>query len=105
VPFTPPNVGGWGFNEYWQSTGAAAGYIQLAGAVANLADLTALENSDGHPAGQVAAALKLVGLTEVSHRTTSALTSLAESLKNSSGSWPAQQIVTLALLSPEFAMN
>jgi hypothetical protein len=41
----------------------------------------------------------------VSHRTRAALTSLAVSLRQSSGAWPAQQIVTLALVSPEFAMN
>jgi uncharacterized protein (DUF1800 family) len=105
VPFAPPSVGGWGWNEYWQSTGAAAGYLQQAAALAGVADLTALENSDGHPADQVTAALSLIGLPDVSHRTRSALTSLAISLRQSSGAWPAQQIVTLALLSPEFAMN
>ena len=105
VPFTPPSVGGWGSNEYWQSTGASAGYMQQASALAGVADLTALENSDGHPADQVTAALALIGLPKVSDRTRSALTSLAISLRNNSGSWPAQQLVTLALLSPEFAMN
>ena len=105
VPFTPPSVGGWGWNEYWQSTGAAAGYLQLAAALAGVADLTALENSDGHPADQVNAALALIGLPEVSKRTHSALTSLALNLKTNTGSYPAQQLVTLALVSPEFAMN
>jgi hypothetical protein len=105
VPFTPPSVGGWGSNAYWQSTGAAAGYIQLASALAGVADLTALENGSGHPVEQVDAALALIGLPEVSNRTRSALISLAESLRRDSGSWPAQQIVALALLSPEYAMN
>jgi uncharacterized protein (DUF1800 family) len=105
VPFTPPSVGGWGNNEYWQSTGTAAGYLQLASSLAGVADLTALENSDGHPADQVNAALSLIGLQKVSHQTRAALTSLAVSLKSSSGSWPAQQLVALAVLSPEFAMN
>jgi uncharacterized protein (DUF1800 family) len=105
VPFTPPSVGGWGFNGYWQSTGAAAGYQQLAAALAGIADLTALENSDGHPDEQVNAALTLIGLPKVSSRTRSALLSLATSLRSSTGSYPAQQLVTLALLSPEFAMN
>ena len=105
VLFTPPTVGGWGSNQYWQSTGAAAGYIQQAYSLAGIADLTALENGDGHPAAQVTAALSLIGLPKVSDRTHAALTSLAESLKTNNGSWPAQQLVTLALLSPEFAMN
>jgi len=105
VPFTPPSVGGWGFNEYWQSTGAAAGYIQQASALAGVADLTALEDNDGRPADQVTAALSLIGQPQVSARTRAAVTSLALSMRSSNGSWPAQQLVTLALLSPEFAMN
>jgi uncharacterized protein (DUF1800 family) len=105
VPFTPPSVGGWGFNGYWQSTGAAAGYLQLASAIAGVADLTALENDDGRPAGQVTTALRLVGLTSPSRQTVTALTSLAVTLRSNTGSWPAQQLVTLALVSPEFAMN
>jgi len=105
VPFTPPSVGGWGWNEYWQSTGTAAGYMQLAGTLAQVADMTALEDNDGHPAAQVQAALRLVGLGEASHQTVAALTTLATWVKSSSGAWPAQQIVSLALLSPEFAMN
>jgi uncharacterized protein (DUF1800 family) len=105
VPFTPPSVGGWGSNEYWQSTGAAAGYLQQAAALAGVANLTAVENNDGHPADQVTAALDLIGLPEVSDRTRSALTSLALNLRTNTGSWPAQQLVTLALVSPEFAMN
>ncbi len=69
VPFTPPTVGGWGSNQYWQSTGAAAGYIQQAYSLASVANLTALENGDGHPAAQVTAALSLIGLPKVSNRT------------------------------------
>ena len=59
----------------------------------------------GTPTSQVIAALRLIGLPNVSNRTKSALLSLASSLRSSTGSYPAQQIVTLALLSPEFAMN
>jgi uncharacterized protein (DUF1800 family) len=105
VPFTPPSVGGWGSNDYWQSTGAAAGYIRLASALAGVADLTALENSNGHPVEQVNAALALIGRPEVSNRTRSALVSLGESLRKEGGSWPAQQIVAFALLAPGYAMN
>jgi hypothetical protein len=105
VPFTPPTVGGWGFNEYWQSTGAAAGYIQQAYSLAGVANLTALENGDGRPVDQVASALSLIGLPKVTERTHAALLSLAISLRADNGAWPAQQLVTLALLSPEFAMN
>jgi uncharacterized protein (DUF1800 family) len=105
VPFSPPSVGGWGSNQFWQSTGAAAGYLQFAATLASVADLTALENNDGHPANQVTAALELIGLSEVSHKTRAAITSLAVSLKSGSGAWPAQQLATLAVLAPEFAMN
>lgn len=105
VPFTPPSVGGWGMNGYWQSPGAAAGYMQLASTLAGVADLTALENNDGHPDSQLGSALELIGLPGVSSRTRAALLSLGLSLRTDSGSWPAQQVVTLALLAPEFAMN
>lgn len=105
VPFTPPSVGGWGYNQYWQSTGAAAGYMQLASSIAGVADLTSLENNDGHPDNQVNAALALVGLPGVSNQTRDALLGMGESVRSSSGSWPAQQVVALALLAPEFAMN
>jgi uncharacterized protein (DUF1800 family) len=105
VPFTPPSVGGWGYNGYWQSTGAAAGYLQLASSIAGVADLTTVENSEGHPAAQVSEVLKLVGLRNPSERTLTALTSLAVTLRSSTGSWPAQQLVALALLAPELAMN
>ncbi|HTV12995.1 MAG TPA: DUF1800 domain-containing protein [Acidimicrobiales bacterium] len=105
IPFTPPSVGGWGSNEYWLSTGASAGYIQLASAIAGVADLTAIEDNDGHPAAQVSAVLSLVGFSRISARTRAALTSLGLSMRDSTGSWPAQQLVTLALVSPEFALN
>ncbi len=105
VPFTPPSVGGWGANEYWQSTGASAGYLQLAGVLAGMADLTAIEDNDGHPSDQVEAVLKLVGLPQVSARTRAALTSLAVTNKGGTGSWPAQQLVALALVCPEYGVN
>jgi uncharacterized protein (DUF1800 family) len=105
VLFTPPSVGGWGYNQYWQSTGASAGYIQLASSLAQVADLTALENADTHPDNQVDAAVRLIGLPRVTNHTRDALFFLAESVHSSTGAWPAQEMATLALLSPEFAMN
>lgn len=105
IPFTPPSVGGWGANQYWQSTGGAAGYIQVASALAGAADLKAIEAEKNAPARQVAMACDLLGLSQLSPATKQALESLASGMKGWSGSWPAQQIVTLALLSPEFAVN
>lgn len=105
VPFTPPSVGGWGYNDYWQSTGAAAGYIQMAANLASVANLTAIEDANGHPDAQVDAAIKLIGLPTVSDHTRSALLTLAADLRQDSGSWPAQQIVALTLLAPEYAVN
>jgi Protein of unknown function (DUF1800) len=90
VPFTPPSVGGWGSNDYWQSTGAAAGYIRLASALAGVADLTALENSNGHPVEQVNAALALIGRPEVSNRTRSALISLGEFVRTADRGQPSK---------------
>lgn len=105
IPFTPPSVGGWGANQYWQSTGGAAGYIQVASALAGAADLTHIEAEKDKPATQVALACELLGLSKVSPATRQALERLASAMKGWTGSWPSQQIVTLALLSPEFAVN
>jgi uncharacterized protein (DUF1800 family) len=105
IPFTPPSVGGWGANRFWQSTGTTAGYIQLASQLAAMADLGAIEDRNGDPAGQVEAVLQLLGLSGLSPATRAGLDDAAVAMKGSSGSWPAQQLLALALLAPEFAVN
>lgn len=105
IPFAPPSVGGWGQNEYWLTTTASSSYLNLASELAGLADLTAIENHNGNPSAQVSAVKDLLDLPEWSSNTTEALLYLARTMKSDANAWPAQQLVTLALVSPEFLMN
>jgi uncharacterized protein (DUF1800 family) len=105
VPFNPPTVGGWGQNEFWLTTTAASSYLQFASTMANYADLTEIEDMNGQPARQIAAVARLLAIDSWQKETYGAMASLASRLKEDSGSWPAQQLVTLALVSPEFMLN
>jgi uncharacterized protein (DUF1800 family) len=104
-PFAPPSVGGWGSNQYWLTTSASAMYIDLASGLASVADLTNIENHNGNPKAQLQAVTELLNVGSWSKQTAAALSKLADELKGDGGSWPAQQLVTLALVSPEFMMN
>jgi uncharacterized protein (DUF1800 family) len=104
-PFVPPSVGGWGANQYWLTTGSANAYIGFAGNLASVADLSVVEDHNGNPSAQVAEVLSLVALPNVSRQTHAALMSLADQLSTSGGAYPAQQLVTMALVSPEFMIN
>jgi uncharacterized protein (DUF1800 family) len=105
TPFAPPSVGGWGQNEYWLTTTASNSYLGLASTLAGLADLTNIENHNGSPSAQVSAVKELLDLPDWSRNTTDALFYLAREMKTWTGSSPAQQLVTLALVSPEYLMN
>ena len=105
LPFSPPNVGGWGQNEYWLTTTAASTYLQFAQMLASYADLTTIEDENTHPGAQIAAVKELLAIQAWSEQTYSAMASLATQLSQDGGSWPAQQLVTLALVSPEFMLN
>jgi uncharacterized protein (DUF1800 family) len=104
-PFAPPSVGGWGENQFWLTTSASAMYIEFASGLAGIADLTDIENHNGNPKAQVQAVTDLLNVEAWSKQTAGALSKLADQLKDDGGSWPAQQLVTLALVSPEFMMN
>lgn len=105
TPFAPPSVGGWGQNRYWLTTTASSSYLGLAQMLASYADLTAIEDLNGQPPGQIKAVRQLLAIDSWSKQTYGALASLAAALKEDGGSWPAQQLVTLALVSPEFMLN
>jgi uncharacterized protein (DUF1800 family) len=105
LPFAPPSVGGWGQNEFWLTTTAANSYLQFAQSLASYADLTTIEDLNGKPAEQIAAVQKLLGILKWSTKTYGAMSSLAAAYKEDGGAWPAQQLVTLALVSPEFMLN
>ena len=94
VPFTPPNVGGWPSGRLWLTTAAAQSRITFAEwAVAN-GDLSQV--SDAAPASRIDAAAHLLGVDSFSDRTRAALADAAGN--------PAE-LVSLALLSPEYAVN
>ncbi|GAC1320742.1 MAG: DUF1800 domain-containing protein [Acidimicrobiales bacterium] len=92
VPFEPPNVGGWPQNEYWVTTASSLARLNLAAALANQADLSALTAVS--PSGRIDA---------VAH-----LLSVAWSDETARGLGPAaanpKELVTLALVAPEFVL-
>lgn len=97
-PFVPLNVGGWGQNQYWLSTSASNAQLSLAWNVAQYADLTEVEDLNGRPGPQVGAVGRMLGLETWSNETYRALWKMAQQ-----GS--PQEILVLALVSPEYLLN
>ena len=97
-PFVPFNVGGWGQNQYWLSTSASNGQLALAWAVAQYADLAAVADLNGNPGAQVDAITKMLAIQSWSPRTYQALWKLADK-------GTPQEVLVLALVSPEYLMN
>jgi uncharacterized protein (DUF1800 family) len=97
-PFVPFNVGGWGQNQYWLSTSASNSQLGLAWSVAQYADLAAVADLNGNPGAQVDLVTKMLAIEAWSPRTYSALWKLADK-----GS--PQELLVLALVSPEYLMN
>ncbi|MGO9560052.1 MAG: DUF1800 domain-containing protein [Acidimicrobiales bacterium] len=103
--FAPPSVGGWGFNQYWLSTSNANNFLAFAGNMSAYADLTAIADLSGNPTAQVKKIREILGIETWSSRTYAALMKLGTSLKSDSGTWPAQQLMTMALVSPDYLLN
>jgi len=97
-PFVPFNVGGWGQNQYWLSTSASNSQLALAWAVAQYADLAEVADLKGNPGAQVAAVTKMLAVEAWSNRTYQALWKLADKGN-------PQELLVLALVSPEYLMN
>ena len=97
-PFVPLNVGGWGQNQYWLSTSASNNQLSLAWNVAQYADLTEILDLNGSPGAQVDAVKKLLAIDAWSDRTYRALWKTADK-----GS--AQELLVMALVSPEYLLN
>jgi uncharacterized protein (DUF1800 family) len=97
-PFVPLNVGGWGQNQYWLSTSASNNQLSLAWNVAQYADLTEILDLNGSPGAQVDAVKKLLAIDAWSDRTYRALWKTADK-----GS--AQELLDMALVSPEYLIN
>lgn len=94
VPFSPPNVGGWPQNEYWLSTASSLARWRFASYVARRSDLSAV--ADELPGQRVDAVAHLLGVDGWSSATSGALARVADR---------PSELVTLALVSPEYVAN
>jgi uncharacterized protein (DUF1800 family) len=103
--FAPPSVGGWGQNEYWLSTSNSNTYLGFANYITQYADLTDVANLNGQPSAQVHQVRQMLGIASLSNQSYAAMMKLATGLKSDSGTWPARQLMSLALVSPEFLVN
>ena len=97
-PFAPLNVGGWGQNQYWLSTSASNNQLSLAWSVAQYADLTEIVDLNGSPGAQVDAVTKLLAVDAWSNRSYRALWKTADKAS-------AQELLVMALVSPEYLLN
>lgn len=94
VPFAPPSVGGWPSGSAWLTASAAQARLRFAGWAAGHADLSAVQSAI--PAARVDAVARLLSVDAWSARTRSAL---------AAASTDPKRLVTLALVSPEYAVN
>ncbi|MBV9661844.1 MAG: DUF1800 domain-containing protein [Acidimicrobiales bacterium] len=91
--FNPPNVGGWGQNDYWLDSATAQLRAEIALLLAGHADLGPVESVS--PSGRIGAVAQLLGLDGFGPTTTAALHQVEAE--------PAQ-LTALALASPEFVL-
>jgi uncharacterized protein (DUF1800 family) len=94
LPFYPPNVGGWPEGTAWLTTAAAQTRFVFAEWAVTKGDLSQVENSS--PAQRIDAVAHLLGVDAFSDRSTAALNDVVAD---------AKQLVTLALLAPEYLVN
>ena len=94
VPFNPPSVGGWGQNSYWLSTAAALTRWQFAARLSAEADLSLVADTGGR--SRVEAAAQLLSVPSWSSTTAKVLAGAVGNPAN---------LVTLALVSPEYVSN
>ena len=92
--FAPPNVGGWPQGTAWLTTAAAQTRFGFAEWAAGRGDLSAV--SSASPSQRIDAAAHLLGVDAFSDRTSTALREVVADPK---------QLVTLALISPEYLVN
>lgn len=93
LPFLPPSVGGWPSGSAWLTTSAAQIRLQFAGWLVQTSDLSTVEQEP--PATRVDAVARLLSV-EWTPRTRAALTRVSAD---------TAQLVTLALVSPEYVIN
>ena len=94
VPFYPPNVGGWPEGTAWLTTAAAQTRFVFAEWAVTKGDLSQV--ADSSPSQRIDAVAHLLGVDAFSDRSTAALNEVVADPK---------QLVTLALLAPEYLVN
>ncbi len=94
IPFNPPSVGGWGQNSYWLSTAAALIRWQFASRLSRLADISMV--ADAPPRSRVDAVSQLLSVPTWSSATAKTLAATTDR---------PPELVTLALVSPEYVSN
>ncbi|WP_194895447.1 DUF1800 domain-containing protein [Catenulispora pinisilvae] len=94
LPFYPPNVGGWPEGTAWLTTAASQTRFAFAQWAVAKGDLSQVQNSS--PSQRIDAVAHLLGVDAFTDRSTAALNEVVAE--------PAQ-LVTLALLAPEYLVN
>ena len=94
VPFEPPNVGGWPYDDGWLSTAAAYSRLQFAKTLVTTGDISVV--TDVPAAQRVDAAAHLLSIDGFGQQSRSALSQVAGN---------PEQLVTLALCAPEYVVN
>jgi uncharacterized protein (DUF1800 family) len=95
IPFDPPTVGGWGSNLYWLSTASSVAQLDFAQNVAQIADVTPIEEASGPD--RIDTVGGMLGIDSWTN------TSLAVLNRLRDGS--AQELLGLALTAPEVLAN
>jgi uncharacterized protein (DUF1800 family) len=94
VPFDPPNVGGWPFDDAWLTTAASYTRLEFARAIASTGDISAV--ADEAASSRADAAAHLLSVDAWGSQTRVALAQVADD---------PVSLVTLALCAPEYVVN
>ncbi|HEY3924089.1 MAG TPA: DUF1800 domain-containing protein [Acidothermaceae bacterium] len=94
VPFEPPNVGGWPFDDGWLTTAASYTRMRFARYVASRGDISAV--ADEQESGRADAAAHLLSVDGWGAQTRVALAQVAQD---------PESLMTLALCAPEYVVN
>jgi len=94
VPFDPPNVGGWAFDDAWLTTAASYTRLQFARSIAAHGDISAV--ADEAASARADAAAHLLSVDTWGSQTRVALAQVAQD---------PVSLMTLALCAPEYVVN
>ena len=94
LPFDPPNVGGWPYDDAWLTTAASLTRLQFAGMIAERGDISPV--ADAAVSERADAAAVLLAVDEWGPQTRVALAQVASN---------PVALMTLALCAPEYVVN